>query len=150
MDEEKYIDLLESLKKNDAIKGYVVNTLVEKVGETRTVKKILDVLSEKYAKNLGEKTQDTMRMISGSNFKTEDKIEMKIDKFEEMVTEVDRIGLVDNFKYAMSLQFLEWLEKCGDINTVQRMTLKDVIEYMEGNPKAGDTLELMKKDLKKI
>ena len=32
-----------------------------------------------------------MRIISGSNFKTEDKIEMKIDKFEEMVTEVDRI-----------------------------------------------------------
>ena len=105
-DEEKYIDLLKSLKKNDAVKGYVVNTLVEKVGETRTVKKILDVLSEKYAKNLGERTQDTMRMISGSNFKTEDKIEMKIDKFEEMVTEVDRIGLVNHFRYALSLQFL--------------------------------------------
>ena len=67
-----------------------MNTLVEKVGETRTVK-ILDVLSEKYAKNLGERKEDNMRMISGSNFKTEDKIEMKIDKFEEMVTEVDRI-----------------------------------------------------------
>ena len=70
MDEEKYIDLLESLKKNDALKGYVVNTLVEKVGETRTAKKILDVLLEKYPKNLGERTQDTMRMISGSSFKT--------------------------------------------------------------------------------
>ena len=38
-DEEKYIDLLESLKKNDAVKEFVVKTLVEKVGETRTVKK---------------------------------------------------------------------------------------------------------------
>ena len=121
---------------NDAIKGYVVNALVEKVGETRTVKKVLDVLSEKYAKNLGERTQDTMRMISGSSFKSEDKIEMEIDKFEEMVTEVDRIGLVNIFKYAMSLQFLERLEKCGDINTVERMKLKDVIEDVNGNPKA--------------
>ena len=52
MDEEKYIDLLESLKKNDAVKGYVVKTLVEKVGETRMVKKILDVMTKKQAKTL--------------------------------------------------------------------------------------------------
>ena len=52
MDEKKYIDLLESLKKNDALKGYVVNTLVEKVREKRSVKKVLDVLFAKYAKNL--------------------------------------------------------------------------------------------------
>ena len=51
-----------------------------------------------------------MRMISGSNFKTEEKIEMKIDKFEDMVTGVDRIGWVNNFRYALSLQFLERLE----------------------------------------
>ena len=102
-DVEKCIDLLESLKKNDAVKGYVVNTLVEKVGETIMVKKILDILSEKYAKTLGERTQDMMRMISGSTFKSEEKIEMKIDKFEEMVAEVDRIGLVNHFRYALSL-----------------------------------------------
>ena len=48
MDAEKYIDLLKSLKKNDAVKGYVVKTLVEKVGETRIVKMILDVMTEKY------------------------------------------------------------------------------------------------------
>ena len=44
--------------------------------------------------------------------------------YEEMVTEDDIISLVDNFKYAMSLQFLERLEKCGDINAVERMKLK--------------------------
>ena len=124
--------------------------MVEKVGEKRTVKKILDVLSEKYAKNLGERTQDTMRMISGSNFKTEDKIEMKIDKFEEMLTEVERIGFVNNFRYALSLQFLERWEKCGDNNIVERMKLKDVIEDVNSNPKAEDTLELMKKEFRKI
>ena len=105
MDAEKYIDLLKSLKKNDAMKGCVVNTLVEKVGETRTVKKVKYIMSEKYAKTLGERTQDMMRKIGGSSFKSEEKIEMKIDIFEEMVTEVDKIGLVNNFRYVMSLQF---------------------------------------------
>ena len=44
--EEKYIDLMESLKKNENIKEFVVKTLVEKVGETRTVKRVLEVMIE--------------------------------------------------------------------------------------------------------
>ena len=32
---------MESLKKNENIKEFVVKTLVEKVGETRTVKRVL-------------------------------------------------------------------------------------------------------------
>ena len=49
-DEEKYIDLLESLKKNEVIKEFVVNTLVEKVGTTRTAMRILEVMTEKFDK----------------------------------------------------------------------------------------------------
>ena len=79
--------MLESLKKNDAVKDYVVKTVVEKVGETRTVKKIQDVMYEKYSKTLIEKTQDMMRKIGGSSLKSEEKIEMNIERFEEMVTE---------------------------------------------------------------
>ena len=54
-DEDKYIDLIESLKKNKVIKEFVVKTLVEKVGTTRTVKKILEIMTEKYAKTTGER-----------------------------------------------------------------------------------------------
>ena len=57
---------------------------------------------------------------------------------------------MDNFKYSMSLQLLKSFKKCGDINAVERMKFKDVIEDVDGNPKAGDTLELMKKELKKM
>ena len=39
-EEEKYIDLLERLKKNDAIKEFVVKILVKKVREVKTGKKI--------------------------------------------------------------------------------------------------------------
>ena len=45
-DEEKYIDLMESLKKNENVKDFVGKTLVEKVGETRTVKRVLEVMIE--------------------------------------------------------------------------------------------------------
>ena len=60
-EEEKYIDLLESLKKNDVRKEFVVKTLIEKVGTTRTVQRILEVMIEKYARTLGEKMQELMR-----------------------------------------------------------------------------------------
>ena len=33
---------------------------------------------------------------------------------------------------------------------VERIKLKDVIEDVNGNPKAGDTLELMKKNMRKM
>ena len=45
-EEDKYIDLLESLKKNDTIKYFVTKTLVDKVGDTRTVDRVLTVLQD--------------------------------------------------------------------------------------------------------
>ena len=42
-------------------------------------------------------------------------------------------------RYAMSLQFLERLDKCGKINIVERMILKVVTEDVDGEPKEGDT-----------
>ena len=65
-DEEKYIDLLESLKKNDAVTDFVVKTLVEKVGETRTVKKILEVMTEKFTKTTSKKMSEIMRNLTSS------------------------------------------------------------------------------------
>ena len=138
--EDIYLDLIESLKKNEAIKEFVVKTLVEKVGQTRTVKKVLEVMTEKFAKTTGEKTAEIMRRISVNNFKTEEKINVMIDKFKEMVTEIEIIRLAENLKYAVSLQFLERFKNCGRINAVKRMRLKDVIEDINRNPKLGDTL----------
>ena len=62
------MDLIESLKKNEAIKVFVNRTLIEKVGETRTVDKVLEIMSEKFDRNMGEKTLDIMRKISGDGF----------------------------------------------------------------------------------
>ena len=57
-DEEKYIDLLESLKKNEVIKEFVVNTLSEKVGTTRMAIKKMKVMEEKFDKTMSEKTSE--------------------------------------------------------------------------------------------
>ena len=44
---------------------------------------------------------------------------------------------------------MERLEKCGKINTIEGMELKDVID-VEGKPKVGDTLEMLKKELRRM
>merc|ERR1712115_92879 len=86
--------------------------------------------------------------MSGNSFRTEEKIHVMSDKFEEMVTEIEKIKFAENLRYAVSLQFLERLENCSKINAVEHMRLSDVIEDVKGNPKAGETLEMMKKELR--
>ena len=44
-EEDKFVDLLESLKKNETIKEFVTKTLVDKVGNTRTVDRVLTVMA---------------------------------------------------------------------------------------------------------
>ena len=66
-----------------------------------------------------------------------------------MITETKKIRLAENMGYAMGLQFLERLENFGKINAVDTMKLNDVLEDVSSNPKTGDTLELMKKELRK-
>ena len=48
------------------------------------------------------------------------------------------------------MHFLERLEKSGKVNAVKKKILRDILEDADGNPKEGDTLEIMKKELKKM
>ena len=130
-DEEKYIDLLESLKKNEVIKEFVVKTLVEKVGTTRTVMRILEVMTEKFDKNMSEKTIDMMRKISGEGFKSDESVDKMIDRFVDMIMEMKKIKLAENLDYAMGLQFLERLEKSGRVSAVEKKILKDILEDVD-------------------
>ena len=47
-------------------------TLIEKVRENRNVKKVLEVMTEKYSRTKGEKMLEAMNNISG--FKTDEKV----------------------------------------------------------------------------
>ena len=55
-----------------------------------------------------------------------------IERFEDMVTETDRIKLAENLKYAMGLPFLERLDNSSKINAVEKMRLRDVFEDVIG------------------
>ena len=62
-EEDKYVDLLESHKKNDTIKIYVNRTIIEKVGENRSVMIMLEVLQHKYSQTKGEKVLDLIKIL---------------------------------------------------------------------------------------
>ena len=68
-EEEKYQDVLETLKKNGSIREFVINTLIRKVGDTKTVDRILEIMSEKFERNVGEKTIGVMKKICREGFK---------------------------------------------------------------------------------
>ena len=52
-----------------------------------------------------------------SEFKTDQKVEVFIDKFDYMITDEDRVELVANMKYVLLLQFVDKFEMSGKINT---------------------------------
>ena len=93
---------------------------------------------------------DVIKKISGEGYKTEENVDKMLDKFEQMMAEIEKVRLAQNLKYAMGLQFLDRLEKCGKINNMEKMKLKDFLEDEDGNPKEGETIERMKKELKRM
>ena len=148
-EEEKYVDLLESLKRNEAIKEYVTKTLVEKLGDVRTVDRVLAVMSEKYSMTICEKIMEVMKTICG--FRTDEKVDVLIDKFDEMMLEVQTLNMMTaRLRYALSKQFLDRLEAGGKINSTEKLRLKDLIEDADGKPKPGEIVEDMKRELKSL
>merc|ERR1712121_226139 len=84
-DETKYCNVLESLKKNDKIKDFVVNVLTEKTESDRTVASILRIMSEKFERTMSEKCLNLMAEIV--NFKTDGGIEITTDRFVKMMAD---------------------------------------------------------------
>ena len=83
--------------------------MVEKVGEVRTVRRIIEVMRDKYLKTKIEKILELMRKISC--FKMDDNVEILIDRFEELIMEVHKGKLAENLKYALSNQCIDRWEK---------------------------------------
>ena len=88
-----------------------MSTLTEKTENDRKVAAILRVMAEKYARTVSEKCLSLMADMA--NFKTEGEIEMTTDKFGKMMVEVKKLDLAANLNFAMTLQFMERLEKSG-------------------------------------
>ena len=72
-------------------------------------------MAEKYERTMSEKYLSLMADIV--NFKTEGGIENTTDKFGKMMAEVKKIDLKENLNFAMTLQFMDRLEKNGKISS---------------------------------
>ena len=77
-------------------------------------------------------------------------MDLLIDRFEEMVTEIDAVRLVDRLRYALSAQFVDRLEESGKINSNDKLRMKDILKYEDDNPRETnegemDTMEKMKR-----
>ena len=105
-------------------------------------------MTEKYAKTTGERILEVMKKIS--SFSIDDKVDVLIDRFDEMVTETKNLTLAERLNYALSLQFVDRLDTGGKINSGEKIRLKDLLEDVDGNPRDGDTAENMKKELKRL
>merc|ERR1711984_24105 len=73
-----------------------------------------------------------------------------IDNFDKMLIEVETLNLSGRLKYAISAQFVDRLEEGGKINTTEKLRLKDILKDANGNPKAGDTTDAMKREIKRL
>ena len=91
-----------------------------------------------------------MRKISSEGFESDESVDKMMDRFGDMIVEIEKIRLADNLNYAMGLQFLERLEKSGKVNTVEKKMLRDILEDADGNPREGEILKMMNKELKKM
>ena len=61
-----------------------------------------------------------MRKISGEGFKSDESVDKMMDRFGDMIVEMQKLRLAENLEYAMGLQFLERLEKISKVNTVEK------------------------------
>ena len=73
----KYADLIESLKRNKDIKENDISVIQDKAREIgdRSVKRVMDILEEKYRKTTIEKTKDVLKEILEFEMKAEENFE---------------------------------------------------------------------------
>ena len=87
---------------------------MDKIGDVRTVERVLTVMAEKYSMTVCEKITEVMKKISG--FRTDGKVDTLIDNFDEMLVEVQTLDLARRLNYALSSQFVDRLDAGGKIN----------------------------------
>ena len=79
-DEAKYCNVMESLKKNDKIKDYVITTLAEKTKKDSKVTAILKVMAEKYEKKMKSCVQMRATIIQYINKKKKEEMDYIQDR----------------------------------------------------------------------
>ena len=112
--------MTESLKlvKDEEVRTYVNRILIERVRDEKTVKKVLDILEEKYKMTKCERIKEVEK--KWMDFRADDKVDTSIDKLEEIVTEMETLGLLNDVrKYAISAKIIDNMEEGGKITRLR-------------------------------
>ena len=67
-----------------------------------------------------------------------------------LMIEVEKLDLVQNLNYTLTLQFVDKLKKDGKTNKEERYRLKDEMETKKGRPKGENVVENVKKELRRM
>ena len=54
-----------------------------------------------------------------------------------MIANIDKIDLAQNLKNGLTLQFVDRIEKSGEINSEKIKRIRELVETKKGKPKAG-------------
>ena len=84
------------------------------------------------------------------DFETDGGIESTTDRFGKMMAEARKLDLAANMNFAMTLQFMDRLEKNRKLSSDEKMRLRDEIETKVGEPRYVDTAERVQKELKRM
>ena len=126
----KYNDFIESLKKNETVKEYVITVVIDRTSKntTKSVQDVLDVLAEKYAKTKAEKCSDIIEKIVGFSTKESESCEKILDKCESLMAEISREEINTCLNYVMILLMIKKIHEGGKITSDEKIRLKEVIE----------------------
>jgi hypothetical protein len=90
--QDKFHALMESLKKNNDIKDYVVTHILEKTTKqaTQTVTHVLDFLVEKFVKTFTEKAKEVFGQLIDFVMTEGKMYEQYKDRFQSLLTDCER------------------------------------------------------------
>ena len=152
----KYADLIESLKRNKDIKENDINVIQDKARDIgdKSVKRVMEILEEKYSKTTVEKTKDILKDILEFEMKKEENFEEYWDRCEILLTKCKREKINEKFYYMMAAIIVDKAEKNGKLTEEEKRRLNESIESEEDSdrvPKTEETvIENLKKEVKKL
>merc|ERR1712237_206287 len=142
-DMTKYADLVESLKRNKDIKENDIMVIQDKTRELddRSVKRVLDILEDKYRKTTVEKAKDVLKDILEFEMNAEESFEEYWDRCEILITKCKREKINEKFYYMMATMMVNKAEK--KLSEEEKRKLNEALEKEENSDRMPKEEEIV-------
>ena len=132
---EKYGKIIESLKKNNDVKGlkeYMIDvfmpTAKEKPRAELTVKFLMGKLKVRFGKSKLEKLQGVLRTILNFSVNSSETDIEFVDRFSRLMIQIENEKVADHFKFLMSILMISKAHDGGLVTADQKTRLLDAIQ----------------------